>query len=203
MRKTMYLVTAILMMLIVACGSGSGKDSGAQKETVKENVAATDKTEGKKVLVAYFSRTGTTEQAAKTLSEVLNADIFKIEAAMPYTDADVDNENENARARKEQNDEKARPEIKGKVENFEQYDIIFVGYPIWWGNSPKIMSTFVESYDFKGKTVIPFITSGNTEITDSDLKPLVNGAEWKQAKRFSAESAKEEFENWVKELNLK
>ncbi len=129
---------------------------------VKESMAeAADTTN---IFVAYFSATGTTEGIAKHIQTILDADIYEIEAADPYTAADL-NYNSDCRANREQNDPKARPQITGSVTDMNKYDAIFLGYPIWWGQAPKIIYTFLESYDFSGKTIIPFCTSGSSGIS--------------------------------------
>lgn len=106
------------------------------------------------ILVAYFSRTCTTKQVAEYIIDITGAESFEIEAAVPYTDEDIQYSNSSCRANQEQNDQSVRPEIAGSIENMEHYDTIFVGYPIWWGQEPRIIDTFLESYDFSDKTVI-------------------------------------------------
>ena len=108
------------------------------------------------------------------------------------------------RATQEQNDPDARPEISGSVENMEQYEIVFLGYPIWWGQAPRIMNTFIESYDFDGKTVVPFCTSGSSGFGSSDatLKDAAEGAEWLDGERFSADASDEDIFEWVDGLGL-
>ena len=121
----------------------------------------------KKVLVAYFSATGTTKAAAKKVSKAAGGKLYRIRPKKAYTSADLDYDNDNCRATREQRSESARPAVKGKVKKIRKYDIIFVGYPIWWGKEPKVIKTFLESYNLKGKTVIPFCTSGGSGISGS------------------------------------
>ena len=118
-------------------------------------------------LVIYFSRTGNTEKISQYLVELTGADSYVIEAAVPYTDADIKYQDDNCRANKEQNDKTVRPEIANPIESIDSYDTIFLGYPIWWGQEPRIIDTFLESYDFSDKTVIPFCTSGSSGIATS------------------------------------
>lgn len=141
------------------------------------DAAAAGKTKKKKVLVVYFSATGTTRAAAKKIKKATGATLYQIRAAEPYTDADLDY-NKNCRANVEQNDKNARPEIKGKVKNIRKYDVIFLGYPIWWGKEPKIIRTFLESYNLKGKTIVTFCTSGGSGISGSmkEVKASAKGA---------------------------
>ena len=161
-------------------------------------------TDSVKVLVAYFSATNTTKGVAKKLADGLDADIYEIVPKVPYTSADLNYNNPDSRANKEQNDPNSRPEISGSVENMEQYDIVFIGYPIWWGQAPKIMYTFMESYDFSGKTIVPFCTSGSSSIGSSatNLEKLTSGAVWKSGTRFSGSASQNTIMEWVRGLGL-
>ena len=155
-------------------------------------------------LVIYFSRTGNTEKIAEYLIELTNADSYVIEAAVPYTDDDIRYQDDNCRANKEQNDKSVRPEIANPIESIDSYGTIFLGYPIWWGQEPRIIDTFLESYDFSDKTVIPFCTSGSSGIATSekniaDLVPIGNQLE---GKRFPASATKDDVKAWVDMLPL-
>ncbi len=156
-----------------------------------------------RVLIAYFSATGTTEGIANHLNAILDADLYEIVPETPYTSADL-NYNTDCRANREQNDSSARPAISGGVENMEQYDVIFLGYPIWWGQAPKIISTFLESYDFSGKTIVPFCTSGSSGIGSSaaNLHALADTAAWMDGQRFSGSVPQSAVESWVNGLDL-
>ena len=160
--------------------------------------------EGVDVLVAYFSATGNTENIAEHLQTILHADLYEIVPEVPYTSADLNYSNSDCRANQEQNDPTARPAISGGVENMEDYDVIFLGYPIWWGDAPKIISTFLESYDFAGKTIVPFCTSGSSSIggSASDLEALTDGATWLEGQRFSGSASQETVSQWVDALDL-
>ncbi|MGM9645891.1 MAG: flavodoxin [Eubacteriales bacterium] len=147
-------------------------------------------TDEQKILVAYFSCTNTTKGVAETIcGQIEGADIYRITPTVPYTSADLNYNNSSCRANREQNDSSARPEITGSVENIEQYDVIFIGYPIWWGQAPKIIYTFFESYDydFDGVTIIPFCTSGSSGMGTSatNLHSLAPNANWKSGARIS------------------
>ena len=131
------------------------------------NAANNTKKKAKKVLVVYFSGTGTTKSAAKKIKKATGGKLYQIKADTPYTKADLDYSNDNCRANVEQQDESVRPKIKGKVKKIRQYDIIFIGYPIWWGKEPMIIRTFLESYNLKGKKVVTFCTSGGSGISGS------------------------------------
>ena len=118
-------------------------------------------------LVVYFSCTGTTKAVAECIAEVTGAALFEIVPKIPYTDADLNYHDNNSRANQEMDDPEARPAISITVEGMENYTTVYLGYPIWWGNAPRIISTFLESYDMSGKTVIPFCTSGSSGIGGS------------------------------------
>lgn len=157
-----------------------------------------------KVLVTYFSATNTTEGVAQRLADSIDADIYEIAPQMPYTSADLNYSNSNCRANLEQNDPSARPAISGSVNDMSQYDVVFIGYPIWWGQAPKIISTFLESYDFSGKTIVPFCTSGSSPIGSSatNLQGLASGADWLEGRRFSGGVSQADLAEWVNGLGL-
>ena len=156
------------------------------------------------ILVAYFSRTGNTEKIARYLTELSGADTYVINAAVPYTDEDIEYNNNSCRANKEQNDKTVRPEIANPKISIESYDTIFLGYPIWWGQEPRIIDTFLERYDFSEKTVIPFCTSHSSGISASEanIKALVPIGEQLTGKRFSADSTKDEVADWLNTLDI-
>lgn len=160
--------------------------------------------EGTKVLVAYFSATNTTEGVAEHIANGLNADIYEIVPEDPYTNADLNYNDNNSRTTIEMNDPSARPAISGSVENMEQYDIVFIGYPIWWGEAPRIISTFMESYDFSGKTIVPFCTSGGSGIgsSASNLEQLTSGATWLDGRRLNGNDSQDTVMEWVNGLGL-
>ena len=155
-------------------------------------------------LVIYFSRTGNTEKIAEYLIELTDADSYVIEAAVPYSDADIKYQDDNCRANKEQNDKSVRPEIANPIASIDSYDTIFLGYPIWWGQEPRIIDTFLESYDFSEKTVVPFCTSASSGISTSEknIKALVPIGNQLEGKRFSASATKEDVKAWYDTLPL-
>ncbi len=163
--------------------------------------------EGGKVLVAYFSATNNTEGVAEKIAAALGdkADLFEIVPAVPYTSADL-NYNSDCRANREQDDAAARPEIASTstVANMENYDVVFLGYPIWWGQAPRIISTFLESYDFDGKTIVPFCTSGSSGVgsSASNLAGTTPGADWLDGRRFSGSASEGDVTAWVDGLGL-
>lgn len=155
----------------------------------------------KKVLVAYFSATGTTAGVAEKLATATGGDLFEIKPEQPYTDADLNWHSKQSRSSVEMADKSSRPAIKGKVADMNKYDVIFVGFPIWWYREPSIIDTFMESYDFSGKTVIPFATSGGSDIGDSGkiMQSLAPQAKVLNGKRFSSGVSENELKKWVAE----
>ncbi len=137
-----------------------------------------------KTLVAYFSASGTTAHAAKEIAEAIEADLYEICPIRPYTAADLDWNDKQSRSTAEMNDPTCRPDIAGAVKDMEQYDTIFIGFPIWWYVEPRIVDTFLESYDLSGKTMIPFATSGGSGIgrAEKSLREHCAKANWKQGK---------------------
>lgn len=155
-------------------------------------------------LVVYFSRTGNTEKIAEYLIELTDADSYVIEAAVPYTDDDIQYQDDNCRANKEQNDKTVRPEIADPISSIDSYDTIFLGYPIWWGQEPRIIDTFLESYDFSDKTVIPFCTSGSSGIgtSEKNISKLISIGNQLEGKRFPASATKDDVKAWYDTLPL-
>ena len=154
--------------------------------------------ESNDTLVVVFSRTGHTKPLAEYAATYLEADLFEIEAAVPYTDEDLAYYT-NCRADREQSDPTTRPEIANTVENMEQYDTVVIAYPIWHGQAPKIIYTFLESYDFSGKMIIPFCTSASSGIGSSatNLHPLAPDAIWKEGRRFAIGTSQATIEEWL------
>ncbi|WP_051530470.1 flavodoxin [Ruminococcus flavefaciens] len=171
-----------------------------RREVLKNPNTASDND----TLVIYFSRTGNTEKIAEYLIDITNADSYVIEAAVPYSDADIKYQDDNCRANKEQNDKSVRPEIANPIASIDSYDTIFLGYPIWWGQEPRIIDTFLESYDFSDKTVIPFCTSASSGIATSEknIKALVPIGNQLEGRRFSSGATKEDVKSWYDTLHL-
>ena len=220
MKKAIVILLSLTMILgLTACGNSASKtkqpstedtfvESKADTESAETstNMENTDNQDAQehKILVAYFSATGTTKGVAEHIANGLNADIYEIVPEEAYTDADLDYNDNNSRTTIEMNDPDARPAISGSVENMEQYDIIFVGYPIWWGEAPRIVSTFMESYDFSGKTIVPFCTSGGSGIgsSASNLERLTSGATWLDGRRRNGSDSQDTVMEWVDSLDL-
>ena len=154
-----------------------------------------------KILVAYFSATGNTKSVADKLATAIVADLFEIVPEQPYTSDDLNWQNDKSRSSVEMGDRNSRPAIASKIEDISQYKIVFVGSPIWWGREPSIMDTFIESYDFADKIVIPFATSGSSGIGDygANLQSLAPNAKVMVGKRFSTDVTPEELKNWADE----
>lgn len=225
MKKAIALLSVMILIFVLAgCGANSTEEQKAastsetQSETTAqknenptaandETTAANDATEqaqtnesANKSLVVYFSATGTTKGVAEQIASVTGADIYEITAAQPYSEADLNWNDSNSRTTIEQNDKSVRPEIGSEKISLEGYDTIFIGYPIWWGEEPRIMDTFVESYDFTGKTVIPFCTSGGSGIgaSGSNLTSNAGTGNWLEGERLTESDVK----GWVDGLNL-
>ena len=210
-KVSAFVLMAVMLFALTACGAK--QDNSSQPQTEKQSSAssseqssATEKTAGTisnsgKTLVVYFSATGTTKGVAEKIAAATNADTYEILAAQTYTEADLNWNDKDSRSTKEQNDKSVRPEIGSDKVNLDGYSTIFIGYPIWWGEEPRIMDTFVESYDFSGKTVIPFCTSGGSGIgsSGSNLAGNAKSGNWLEGERLSSSS---DIEGWVKGLKL-
>ena len=158
-----------------------------------------------KTLVAYFSASGVTAKLAKNLAEAAGADIYEIKPAVPYTDADLNWQDKNSRSSVEMKDKSFRPSIADTDANIADYDTIFVGFPIWWYVAPTIINTFLEAYDFSGKTIILFATSGGSGMGNSakELRLSVSdSAVIKDGKRFSANASVSELKEWVNSFGI-
>lgn len=156
-------------------------------------------------LVAYFSASGVTAKAAETLAQAAEADIYEIKPKVPYTKADLNWMNKKSRSSVEMNDKSSRPEIADKDAGIENYDVIFVGFPVWWYTAPTIINTFLESYDFSGKTVILFATSGSSGLgnADKDLQKSVSpDTVIKNGRMLNGKPGKDELKKWVDSLGL-
>ena len=189
----MYRFLLILLSVV-----GMATATGAQQRQ--------DMSKGKsnnKILVAYFSATGTTARAAEKLADVTNGELYAIVPARSYTSADLDWNNKQSRSSVEMNDPKSRPAIKSEKENIADYDIIFIGYPIWWDLAPRIINTFIESHDLKGKTVIPFATSGGSTLAGSAaaLKKTYPALNWREGRLLNRADEKS-IRNWVDNCKL-
>ena len=161
-------------------------------------------TEMSKKLVAYFSASGVTKSVARNLSQTAGADLYRIQPEVPYTSADLDWMNKKSRSSIEMNDPASRPAIVAGDLDISSYDVVFLGFPVWWYMAPTIINTFLETYDFSGKTVIPFATSGSSGIENCEKKlqqqyPSIN---WKSGKLLNGHPGQDVLDSWVKSLNV-
>ena len=158
-----------------------------------------------KTLIAYFSASGETARLAKTIADVTGGDLFEIRPETAYTAADLNWSDRDSRSTVEMKDETSRPAIASRVADMAQYDTVFIGFPIWWYQAPRIIETFLESYDFAGKTVVPFATSGGSGMgkTESILKACcAQDTKWLPGKRMSSRESAASVRSWVSRLQL-
>ncbi len=175
------------------------KAQGPAEATGSEEPKTDNASEGKSVLVVYFSATGTTKDVAEKIAAITDADLYEIKAAQEYTEADLDWHDDNSRTTKEQDDKSVRPEIGSDPVTLDGYTTIYIGYPIWWGEEPRIMDTFVESYSFDGITMIPFCTSGSSGIgrSGTNLAENAGSGNWLDGQRFGAGASESEIQSWI------
>lgn len=190
MKKLIAMLIALMLCLSAACA--------------EEGEAVFAPTESN-ILVACFSATGNTWPLAQYAAEFLHADLFRIEAEIPYTDDDLNYNNSACRANQEMNDDSSRPALAATVENMEQYDTVILAFPIWWGQAPRIIETFIEAHDLSGKTVLTFCTSGSSGFgrTGEILAALTDDTvNWIEGSRLSASTTAEEMAAWLTEKGI-
>ncbi len=155
-----------------------------------------------KILIAYFSATGTTKKLAKNLAEAVNGDLFEIIPKQAYTDKDLDWTNKKSRSSIEMENLNFRPQIASKIHNLNDYDCVFLGFPIWWYREPTIIDTFLEEYDFSNKKIIPFATSGGSGMGDisKNIQSLAKNSIVENGKRFSVNTSIDELKTWGKKF---
>ena len=208
LKKWSCLLLALLMLsALAACGKKQQPDSDASQNEVQDTDTPQDSTpteEQSKVLVVYFSATGSTKAVAGYIAETLGADTFELTPQEPYLAADLDYNNSESRVCREHADPALQDVAltSTAVESWERYDTVFVGYPIWWGIAAWPVDTFVKANDFTGKTVIPFCTSGSSDIGESgaQLAALAGTGDWQTGKRFPSAVTQQEVADWVKSL---
>ena len=183
-----------LLILLSVVGMATATDAQQRQDMSKGK-------SNSKILVAYFSATGTTARAAEKLANDTGGKLYAIVPAQPYTSADLDWNDKQSRSSVEMNDPKSRPAIKSKKENITDYDVIFIGYPIWWGLAPRIINTFIESHDLKGKAVIPFATSGGSSLVGSAaaLKRTYPTLNWREGRLLNRTDEKS-IRAWLNKL---
>ena len=205
MRKVLLILACMLLVFgLAACGSDAGGSTAQDDQTAETQEAAVqpetdDAQTGGDILVVYFSATGTTKGVAESIASITGGDLYEITAAQEYTAEDLDWNDPNSRTTKEQNDPSVRPEIGSEPVSLEGYSTIYIGYPIWWGQEPRIMDTFVESYNFDGITVIPFCTSGSSDIGSSGqhLADNAGSGNWLDGQRFGAGTPESDIQAWI------
>lgn len=189
--KIKSVITALILLATLipfaSCSAKTSTDTSEQERTG--------------ILVAYFSAQGHTKDVAEKIANVTGGDLFEIEPVDIYTEEDLDGWNESARGTRESKDRSTRPEIANRVDNFERYDTIYLGFPIWWFTAPTIVNTFLESYDTEGKTIIPFATSGGSSFgdTEKDLRVSAPKAVFKPGKVLNGMD-EQQIRQWIKSL---
>ena len=218
MKKLISLLLAVCVAFAcIACGSTAVDTTAAQSDAQQSSSTAinpadsevfpTDQPEASsagRILVAYFSATGNTRSVAEIIAQQLDADIYEIVPAQAYTSDDLNYSNSSSRSTIEQNDDSARPALADSSLDISQYDIILLGYPIWWGQAPKIIYTFLESYDFSGKTIAAFCTSSSSGLgsSASNLEPSAPGASWLEGRRFASSASSVSVNEWLSDVGL-
>ena len=220
MKRVFAILLALLLTLALAgCAATENENNGTQTatqtgtstesgtESPTDQQTETQETipnESSHILVVYFSATGTTKGVAEKLQEALNADIYEIVPAQPYTSADLNYNDRKSRTSIEMDDPKARPAIAGELPDLSNYDTVFIGYPIWWGDVPRIVSNFVEQVDLNGKTLAVFFTSGGSGLGSSmkHLEQQSGAGTWLEGKRFYARTTVQELSSWAKGLGI-
>ena len=221
-RKIFWLalLAACLLMSLTACAAGSsasagqsspddpsaadGQNTASQGQVPEQDAEEPPQSGTAGVLVAYFSATGNTKGVAEQIADLTGGDLYEIVPSEPYTDEDLDYTNPDSRSQVEGDDPAARPAIGSELADLDGYATVYLGYPIWNGQAPKIISTFLESYDFSGITIVPFCTSASSGIGSSaeSLEPLADSAEWLEGERFDAEVSASDIQAWLDGLGL-
>ncbi|MDE5721424.1 MAG: flavodoxin [Clostridia bacterium] len=205
MKKLLGIISVIIVALFgfLACYNNPYDNGNANGNGNSGGGTGNPPTATSKILIAYFSCTTTTEAIANHIEAETKGSVYKIVPEVPYTEEDLKYYT-GGRADREQADPSARPAINGSVENIGKYDVIFLGYPIWHGQAPKIIYSFLESYDFSGKKIIPFCTSHSSGIgsSDTDLHSLAPTAEWGTGKRFASGTSQSTISYWIESLNI-
>ena len=230
MKRTLSLLLSLVMALSLAACSGSGDGSSSQVSSaapessaaessasessseapssseVSSQAQAEDTGSGSSVLVVYYSATGNTAQAAQYIADTTGGDLFELEPVEPYTDDDLNWTDDNSRVSQEHADESLRDVelVADTVDNWDQYDTVFIGYPIWWGIAAWPVDGFVEANDFSGKTVIPFCTSSSSGLGESGqlLADMAGTGDWQEGQRFRSGASQEDVQSWIDELGL-
>lgn len=225
MKRLFSLLTAaVLAVSLAACGSSASsatatptptteptpapteQSAPAESETTETVDSTEETTTDGKALVVYYSATGTTERVAQLIADAIGADLFEVEPAEPYTTADLNYSDKNSRVSREHDDESLRDValVSAEVPDWDSYDTVFIGYPIWWGGAAWPMNGFVTANDFTGKTVIPFATAASSGMGDSgtDLAKLAGTGDWLDGQRFFSSTTADDIQSWLDTLGL-
>lgn len=204
------LISAVLLGVLSGCSFNTNKKQiEKSKDVIKKEETNDEETtqienEGNKTLVVYYSATGSTEEVANIIAESINSDIFKLEPVKPYSDDDLNWTNDNSRVMKEHDNIESRNVelIDTKVDNWDSYDTIFIGYPIWWGIAAWPVNKFIKENDFTGKIVIPFCTSTSSGIGESGklLEDITGTGRWLEGKRFRSGASEKEVQDLIENL---
>lgn len=220
-KKLLSIILAVVMTMGLLAGCGSSSDSDKTSDSSKsetsdtsgssssDNAQADDSktsNSGGKILVVYYSATGSTKAVAETIADKTGGDLFEIEPKEPYTDADLNWSNDDSRVSKEHDDESLRDVelVSTTVDNWDSYDTVFIGYPIWWGIAAWPVDNFIKNNDFTGKTVIPFCTSASSGMGDSGklLEKMAGTGNWQDGERFRSGASDSDITSWVDGLGL-
>lgn len=211
MKKVIALLAAFVLVLgLAACGGGSSSDTAGEDPSSAESAASSEQNASGEgygnTLVVYYSATGNTEQAANYIADITGGDLFELEPTDPYTDADLNYSDDSSRVVREHDNPNERNVelVADTVDNWDEYDTVFIGYPIWWGIAAWPVDTFIEANDFTGKTVIPFCTSASSGLGESGqlLEEMAGTGNWLEGQRFSSGVSEEEVQSWLDGLNL-
>lgn len=194
MKKIILFFILFFSLILSGCSTNQFSSTGSQEILTSSNT-----------LVVYFSATGNTKNVAEIIAQDLDASLDEIIPSTPYTTEELTLDDGEMRPVQENSNPNARPEISETVNDISKYDFIFIGYPIWYDKAPKVIYTFLDQYDFSGKTIIPFCTSENSEITQSvsNIKPLAPTATWLEGKRFDQDPSQEEILKWLDSIEIK
>ena len=198
-RIVSIIMAAVVLVSLTACGNNTQAETKGAETAAESDSNKPASAEKPDVLVAYFSATGTTKGVAEKIASITGGDLYEILAAEPYSEDDLNYNDRSSRSTAEQNDKNVRPEIGSEDISLEGYTTIYLGFPIWWGEEPRILDTFVEKYSFEGITVIPFCTSGGSGIgrSGSNMEELPGSGTWLEGERFSGGVSEDDLKAWI------
>lgn len=205
MKKILCLLLSVMLLLSLGACAKSSATKAESSDTVQSDTRGTTQSD-EKVLVAYFSASGNTREVAKEIASVTGGDLFEIKPAQAYTSSDLDWNDKNSRVSREHDDKSLRDIelVETTPDNWADYKIVYIGYPIWWGGAAWPVNNFIKSNDFTSKTIVPFCTSSSSGIGSSvnELKKLNSTGSWKDGKRFPSNVPVNEIEKWIKTLTF-